>query len=372
MRYEIISGNYETYMDGDSRRIIDLSGGFGYQVPQVIDAVALQAQQMGLSNRVLMSEPLIRLCRKLAEILPDPLVSSYVCNSGDEAFEGALKLCKGLHPRRNTIVYIKGGDYGSLTYGRCLNQPQEYEEVQRFLGFRSIAIGSLEDLNNVDWRDCFAVCHANIGIGTDGNQRLISHDLIDFLYSLAAREHIPVIGVDVQSCLGSLGTLFGFQQYSHVPSIVVLGGALGGGALPIGTYTCSENIAYKVYGRSSPAKHGSTTAGNPMACVAAIAALDHVISIDAPVRCEENGRILGDVLEDFDLRVHGGWVGMSLDEKCDVLLLQKELYSRGVYVNVPTGRELILRIPITARSEQIARAATAIKETYSHVLNHAA
>lgn len=96
---QIIGGQYETYLDGEGRQIIDLTGGFGFQVPPVIEAVTRQAEIMGLSNRVLMSEPLIALCRRLAELLPAPLASSYVCSSGDEAFEGALKLCKGLKPK---------------------------------------------------------------------------------------------------------------------------------------------------------------------------------------------------------------------------------------------------------------------------------
>ncbi|MEO6677739.1 MAG: acetylornithine aminotransferase, partial [Pseudomonas sp.] len=66
---QIISGQYETYTDGDGRQIIDLAGGFGFQVPSVIAAVSQQADRMGLSNRVLMSEPLIAFCRRLAELL---------------------------------------------------------------------------------------------------------------------------------------------------------------------------------------------------------------------------------------------------------------------------------------------------------------
>ncbi len=53
----IITGQYESYTDGDGRKIVDLSGGFGFQVPPVIEAVSRQASIMGLSNRVLMSEP---------------------------------------------------------------------------------------------------------------------------------------------------------------------------------------------------------------------------------------------------------------------------------------------------------------------------
>ncbi|KOY02802.1 aminotransferase class III-fold pyridoxal phosphate-dependent enzyme [Pseudomonas nunensis] len=369
---QIISGQYETYTDGDGRQIVDLSGGFGFQVPSVIAAVSQQADRMGLSNRVLMSEPLIAFCRRLAELLPAPLVSSYICSSGDEAFEGALKLCKGLKPKGNTIVFVQGGDYGSLSYGRCLGAPQEYLEIQRFLGFDLVAVSEPRDLAKVNWGDCFAVCHTSTVIDADGRLRLIDQTLLDQLYDSAAKVSAPVVAVDVQSCLGSLGTLFGFQRYHNTPDIVVLGGALGGSAIPIGTYTCSEQMAYQVYGRSSPAKHGSTTAGNPMACIAAMAALDYVLAHDSAKQSFNNGQILAQTLFAFGAVACGGWVSLPLASDVNPGRLCEELYQRGVYVSPPRGRELILRCPVTARAEYIQRAATIIKETFSHVLNHAA
>ncbi|WP_017905144.1 aminotransferase class III-fold pyridoxal phosphate-dependent enzyme [Pseudomonas asplenii] len=369
---QIITGQYETYTDGAGRKIVDLSGGFGFQVPQVIEAVSRQAGIMGLSNRVLMSEPLIGLCRTLAGLLPAPLVSSYVCSSGDEAFEGALKLCKGLKPRGNTIVFIQGGDYGSLSYGRCLNASADYQEIQRFLGFEQVAIRQVADLDKVDWADCFAVCHTSTVIDEGGRLRLIDQALLDQLYARAAKASAPVIAVDVQTCLGSLGQLFGFQLYRNTPDIVVLGGALGGGAIPIGTYTCSEEMAYQVYGRSSPAKHGSTTAGNPMACVAALTALDYVREHQCARQCQDNGQLLAKVLAPLGAVAHGGWVSLPLPTDLKPTELCQTLYERGVYVTTPRARELILRCPVTARPEPIQRAAQIIKETLSHVLNSAA
>ncbi|MEB0223949.1 aminotransferase class III-fold pyridoxal phosphate-dependent enzyme [Pseudomonas sp. 10S4] len=369
---QIISGQYETYTDGNGRQIIDLAGGFGFQVPAVIEAVSHQADRMGLSNRVLMSEPLIALCRRLAELLPPPLVSSYVCSSGDEAFEGALKLCKGLKPKGNTLVFIEGGDYGSLTYGRCLNALQSYQEIRRFLGFKLVAVRNVRDLDAVDWHDCFAVCHTSTLLDEEGRLRLIDPALLDQLYAAAAKVSAPVIAVDVQSCLGSLGTLFGFQRYHNSPDIVVLGGALGGSAIPIGTYTCSEQMAYQVYGRSSPAKHGSTTAGNPMACVAAMAALDYVHDNNSARQCLDNGQILAQALNAFGAVACGAWVSLPLAVDVNAVDLCEELYQRGVYVSLPRGRELILRCPITARAEQIQRASMIIQETFSYVLSHAA
>ncbi|WP_103308630.1 MULTISPECIES: aminotransferase class III-fold pyridoxal phosphate-dependent enzyme [unclassified Pseudomonas] len=369
---QIIGGQYETYLDGEGRQIIDLTGGFGFQVPPVIEAVTRQAEIMGLSNRVLMSEPLIALCRRLAELLPAPLASSYVCSSGDEAFEGALKLCKGLKPKGNTIVFIQGGDYGSLTYGRCLNAAQGDLGVQTFLGFKRVAIRHLADLDTVDWNDCFAVCHSNTRTDANGRLQLLDADLIEQLHARAAKASAPVIAVDTHSCLGSLGSLFGFQRYRPIPDIVVLGGPLGGSAIPIGTYTCSEHMAWQVYGRSSPAKHGSTTAGNPMACVAALAALDYVQAHDSPRHCQENGQYLAQALASLGAVAVGAWVSLPLADDLQPAVLCEALYQQGVYVSTPRGREVILRCPITARPEQIQRAALIIKETLSHVLTQAA
>ncbi|WP_122745989.1 aminotransferase class III-fold pyridoxal phosphate-dependent enzyme, partial [Pseudomonas viridiflava] len=99
---------------------------------------------------------------------------------------------------------------------------------------------------------------------------------------------------------------------TNTPDIAVLGGPLGGSAVPIGTYTCSEEMAYKVYGRSTPAKHGSTTAGNPMACVAALTTLDYLHTHNSPQRCTHNGQLLAGVLTDLGATALGGWVSVPL------------------------------------------------------------
>lgn len=369
---DLLSGRYESYLDGHGENLIDLSGGFGYQIPEVISRVVQQADHMGLSSRVLLSELLIQLCTRIAKLLPEPLASSYVCSSGDEAFEGALKLCKGLAPRRNTLVYLAGGDYGSLTYGRCMGRPEAYPEVIRFLGLKLKAVSRIEDLQAVDWSDCYAVCHPYLHMAANGRLQVPPAALLDALYEQAARVAAPVIGFDVQTCLGGLGTMFGYQRVGKVPDVVVLGGPLGGGAIPIGLYTCSQALAYKVYGRSSPAKHGSTTAGNPMSCVAALAALDYVEQNRLPERARENGRQLAHALADLGATAIGAWVTVPLAEGCDIEQLCQDLYRKGIYADPPQGAELVLRCPLSARAEILSHAATLIKETLSHVLPHAA
>lgn len=364
----IVQGSYETLTDDQGHQLIDLTGGFGYQIPEIIQAVTQQSQLMGLSNRVLLSQPLIQLCKHLAGLLPKNLKTSYVCNSGDEAFEGALKLAKGLKPHAKTILYIEGGDFGSLTFGRCMSNPEEYKEVMQFLGISFICINSSEELEAVsNWQNIIAVCHTGLIINELDYKVPINKVFLQQVYKVAKRKRTPVISVDVKSCLGHMGTLFAHQFYEVEPDIVVLGDGLGGGAIPIGTYTSSEEMASKVYGRSSPAKHGSTTAGNPLSCIAAIQAMTLAVSNDFAAKASENGKLLAESLDFLEVKVIGGLVNLPLPKHIDPLQLQATLYKAGVYVHASENQRVIyLHCPLTARSAQIKKASLIIREIMNH------
>ncbi|MEH6559813.1 MAG: aminotransferase class III-fold pyridoxal phosphate-dependent enzyme [Marinobacter sp.] len=366
------TGQYESFRDQSGRSIINLAGGFGLQVPQVIEQVYGQAESMGLSNRVLLSEPLIRLCRTVADMLPDSLSTSYVCSSGDEAFEGALKLCKGLHPNRRSIAYLTGGDYGCLSYGRILNNPAENAEIMRFLGINLKPISSTADLQRLDLSHCFAFCHPYVYQGSGGRFAVSPAPLLSEAYALTSKYGVPTIGYDVDTCLGLLGTMFGFQKARLTPDILVIGGGLSGGAIPIGMYVCPESMAYKVYGRSTPAKHGSTTAGNPMSCVAALAALEHAQVIDAPKHCEQNGLALAATLSSLSARPVGGFVAVPLPSNTDRAALRGHLYRAGVFVSHLQGSDLVLRPPVCSRRDNLLQAAERIMEVMTNEVTNAA
>lgn len=366
------TAQYESFQDQSGRTIINLAGGFGLQIPQVIDQVYDQAELMGLSNRVLLSEPLIRLCYSVANLLPDSLSTSYVCSSGDEAFEGALKLCKGLHPNRRSIAYLTGGDYGCLSYGRIMNNTAGNAEIMRFLGINLMPISSATDLKRLNLSDCFALCHPYVHQDLAGRFAFAPAALLSEAYALASKHDIPTIGYDVDTCLGHLGTMFGFQKAGLTPDILTIGGALNGGAIPIGMYVCPESMAYKVYGRSSPAKHGSTTAGNPMSCIAALAAIEHAQAIDAPKQCEQNGLALTRALSGVSARPVGGFVAIPIPDITDLADLRDRLYRAGVFVSPFQGTDLVLRPPVCSRRDTLLQAAARIMEVMTNEVINAA
>ncbi|MFC4161233.1 aminotransferase class III-fold pyridoxal phosphate-dependent enzyme [Chitinimonas lacunae] len=366
----LVRGEHETLYDISGHALIDLAGGgLGCRPPSVAAAVRAQSARMGLSNRVLISEPLIELCHRLATLLPAPLTTSYVCNSGDEAFEGALKQCKGLAPQRRRIACLTGCDYGSLSYGRLLTWPEEYRALADFLGIEVLRLDqSIPDPAML--ADCYALCYAPLRREADGSWRRTSRELVAALQVVARQAGVPLICHASDHCLGQLGSLFGLDSDDPIPDLLVLGGALGGGMVPIGCFVGSAEAAYRVYGRSSPAKHGSTTAGNPLACVAALAALDLAVGLDAPARCREAGRLLADALSPLVVAVEGAVVGLRCPDGVDAALWADRLREEGVLVRREAGSVLTLRAPALARPEVLRRAALAIERSLIHVGQH--
>jgi acetylornithine aminotransferase/putrescine aminotransferase len=362
-----VEGQYESFIDNRGHQLIDLSGGFGLQVPEVVQAVSRQVDKIGLSNRVLLSAPLIELCKQLSEFMPEGLENSYVCNSGDEAFEGALKLARSLNPHRRTVIAVGGVAYGSLSYGRYLSAPGLYPESGEFLGIKVVHVDSVHDLPDMAiWQDCFALCYGPLRTAANGLLEAVDPMLIASLERIANSQRIVTLFNDVDTCLGSVGHLLSQNLSGARPDIVVLGKSLGGGCIPIGTYTCSHALAYKAYGKATPAKHGSTTAGNPPSCIAAQTALRYAQEQRLDQRSLDNGKALASELADLNARAIGGIVKVPLASTEQALEAQRALYAAGVHIRRPSGRELLLRCPLVARTERVVDAAHLIKRTLQY------
>lgn len=368
----ILSGEGETLIDVNGRRIVDLATGrLGFSLPEIIDKVRAQAAVMGLSNRVMMSEPLLRLCRELAAMLPPTLSNAYVCSSGDEAFEGALKLCKGLQPQLRRLAHVRGSEFGSLSFGRCLEQPEGYGELRSFLGLETLTIerhGALPSAS--DLAQCYALCYSPLVRQDDGSLVPLPAERLRDIASLARAAKVPLVCQASEVCLGTTGVMFGHELAGVDPDILVLGGALGGGAVPIGCYLTSAERAYKVYGCSSPAKHGSTTGGNPLSCTAALAALDCATHHKTPSRFQEIGKYIAHALPTHVRSVVGGIVNLRIPDHVDVSSLPERLLAEGVLVRPPRGRTLTLHPSAATRTQALDEALAVIRKAFHDDHNH--
>lgn len=251
----------------------DLSAfGFGYQCPDVVNDVVAQMQRGGLSSRVLMSRPMLQLVEQLAQLTPEDLTMTYLCNSPDEAFEGAIKLARGHNPQRREIVVVGQADFGCMTYSRAMSwggcNAADGWGVAVDLAFVPFAeIAALEQ--TVTARTLAVVVNP---LEQLPELLLLGREQAQQIRQVADRHGALLIACELQT-FGRCEGLFHSLVSGLSPDILVYGEALGGGVLPIGAYTARRCVNESVYGGRNLALHGSTTAGNPASCAAASAAL---------------------------------------------------------------------------------------------------
>ncbi|MDN3608529.1 aminotransferase class III-fold pyridoxal phosphate-dependent enzyme [Vibrio ostreicida] len=347
----------------NGQKLFDLAtGGIGHSTKEIVDSVKAQAMKMGLSNRVLMSEPLLNLCHSISHKLPDVLSNVYVCSSGDEAFEGALKLCKALNPSAKTIAFISGCHYGSLFFGRYLNHHEEFETAKDFIELDLLELDGTQlrcSLEQSD--DVLALCYSPLYEDDNGELKAFTDEQLTEFKALSKKMKVPLICNVSEYCMGVTGHMFGLDLSVMVPDFVVLGGPLGGNLVPVGCYITSLENANNVYGASSPAKHGSTTGGNPLASVAGTSTLEYVQNTQADKRFIELGQQIAGFLQPYVSSVVGSIVNLGLPSHIDARSLMTRLRDNGVLVRQPKGNTLTLHPILNSNADELTGALRVIK-----------
>ncbi|WP_341659462.1 aminotransferase class III-fold pyridoxal phosphate-dependent enzyme [Vibrio sp.] len=355
------SGGTVTLADGS--KIFDLAtGGIGHSTKYVVNKIKAQSMKMGLSNRVLISEPLLEFCRSLSQKLPDQLSNVYVCSSGDEAFEGALKMCKALKPSAKTIAYVSDCVYGTLVFGRCMDQGDKFDKVKSFfdIDFLEVDRDKLATSPQLSG-EVFALCYSPVYRDKQGEIRLLDSQQLKNLKAMSLRFDVPLVCCTNEFCMGVIGNLFGCDFSSVIPDVLVLGGAMGGNLIPVGCYISSEANAKDVYGSASPAKHGSTTGGNPLACVAGLSTLEFVEDMKADVQFCNLGETIAQALKPYSVSVVGSIVNLALPNHIDANTIKEKLREVGVLVRPPHGRVLSLYPMLGSHNNDLTNALSAIK-----------
>src|SRR5579875_1104603 len=237
----------------------------GHCHPRVLAAMSAQAAELGHVSNLFYTAPAMRLSAALAERSLGGKV--FLCNSGAEANEAAIKLARRARPRGG-IVVLRDGFHGR-TYGALSATPQESKQAPfapLVPGFTPVA-KSPEALAE-------AVTDATAAVLLEPIQGESGIHPLDDALLLSAREACDRTGAalifdEIQTGMGRTGTLWAYEQTPVVPDALTSAKALGGG-LPIGALVTGPRLSDAL----RPGDHGSTFAGGPVACAAALAALE--------------------------------------------------------------------------------------------------
>ncbi len=366
--------------DIQGEEYIDCLGGYGvfalgHRHPIVIEAVKEQLDRLPLSTKVFFNKPLGDLCKKLAEITPGDLKYAFIANSGTEAVEGALKLAR-LSTGKTQIIHAQNAFHGKTFGSLSASGREQYKTPFEPLlpDFLSVPFGDIAAIQKTITAHTAAVILEPIQ--GEGGICLPPDGYLQKIREICTREKILLILDEVQTGLGRTGKWFACQHFNIIPDILVLAKALGGGVMPIGAFIGTEKVwdAFK----TNPLIHTSTFGGNPLACRAALAALEVMQEENIAEKARQKGEFfmseLKNVAKNYpdiiqEVRGLGLMIGIELTSPHYGGALIPEMAKQGILVAYTLNQPKVIRMepPLIIKETEISTVLQALSKSLEKV-----
>ncbi len=343
----IVRGQGARLWDADGREYIDCVSGYGVALighgrPEIAEALAEQARRLITCPEVFHNDQRARLLDRLISLAPEGLTRAFLCNSGAEAVEGAIKFAR-LATGRPGIVAAMRGFHGRTLGALSATWEKRYREPFEPLvpGFTHIPYNNLERLEAAVTEETAAVLLEVVQ--GEGGVRPGSREFLRGAREICDRTGALLIIDEVQTGFGRTGRWFAVEHHGLRPDLMALAKGMAGG-VPMGAVLMTEAIAERI----TPGVHGSTFGGNPLACAAALTTIEVLAREDLPRQAAEKGRYLIERLRRVEsskireVRGLGLLVGVELRERCTPYL--RALMERGVLA-IPAGPTVVRFLP---------------------------
>ena len=346
---EFVRGEGTRLWDDEENEYLDFLTGIsvaqlGHCHPRVVEAVREQAGRLMHVGNLYYTEPGMRLAARLSEHSLGG--KTFLCNSGTEAMECAIKLARRRRPGGDFVV-LEGAFHGR-TMGALSATPQEEKQAPFAPLVPGFRVAPRQGPLPVDERTAAVIIEPIQG---ESGIHPIDPALLASARE-ACDEHGALLVFDEIQCgMGRTGTLWAWQQLGVRPDVMTTAKGLGGG-LPTGACVTLPNFADVL----QPGDHGSTFAGGPVICAAANAVLD-VVDDDAFLgRVTESGDRLAAELRDLGLEVRG--LGLMLAFRADdaPALVRRALLDERLVVNATGPDTVRLLPPLTVSDDEIDEA----------------
>jgi len=360
---QIVRGEGARLFDADGNSYIDCASGIGaanlgHAHPAVLAALAEQAAELIVCPERFHNP--VRARYQVALCQAAGMSRVFLCNSGTEAVEAAIKIAR-LSTGRSGIVAAMRAFHGrtlgalSATWKKAYREPFEPLVPQ----VRHIPFNSIEHLERaLTPQDAAVILEVVQG---EGGVHPADAGYLAAVQALCRANGSLLIIDEVQTGFGRTGRLFAFQHEGIEPDLVCVAKSMAGG-LPMGAVLMGERVE-----PLSPSSHGSTLGGNPLACAAGLAVLDVLQSTDLIPRAAALGeaalahlraRLPGGAVR--DVRGRGLMIGVELRGKVTDVLAA--LQARGVLA-LPAG-VTVLRLlpPLVITEDDLWQAIFAVEE----------
>jgi len=337
----LVKGRGMYVYDSSGKHYLDFGAGIavialGHSHPAIVAAAKAQAAKMLHGSNLYYTEPQIRIAKLLLRHTFGDRV--FLCNSGTEANEAAIKFARKWATAKNKNKYhvlsFSDGFHGR-TYGAMSATAQTRFQA----GFAPIAPGfhyapfnDIAATKNALSKHAFAAVIVEPVQGESG-VHFATTAFLQFLRSYCTARRIALVFDEVQCGIGRTGTMFNYEQHGVTPDMMTLAKPLGGG-LPLGALVCKEMFASAI----KPGDHGTTFGGNPLACALGCVVLKKISAKGFLERVRHNGDYLISQLHKLasrhpvikDVRGKGLMVGVEL--ACDPAAVVNECRRKGLLV----------------------------------------
>ncbi len=274
----LVKGKGARLFDREGRSYLDFAAGIGvnglgYGDTKVLAAIKKQAAQLIHTSNLFHTEPASALAERLAAMAFPSRV--FFCNSGTEAWEGAMKFARKIGKPQGRFEYLC---FERAFHGRTMGSLATTWNPKYREPFEPLVPG----VRFLPWNDLGAVSDALTEktaavmlepVQGEGGVRPATPAFLQGLRRLTEERGALLVLDEVQCGLGRTGKLFAFQHAAITPDILTLAKPLGGG-LPMGAILLREELAPAI----GVGDHGSTFGGNPVAAAASLAVLDRLAS----------------------------------------------------------------------------------------------
>ena len=341
----LVKGKNARLWDDKGNEYIDCMGGqgvvsIGHCNEKVAQAIAEQAQKLITCTGSFYSDQRAQLIQKLVEITPKNLNKVFLCNSGTESVEAAIKFARLASGKTDFICAMRsfhGRTMGALsaTYNPKYREPFE----PLVPGFQFVPYNNFEKLEE-------KITEKTAGIMLEvvqgeGGVHLGEADFFKKVSALCKAKNILLIIDEVQTGFCRTGKMFASEYFDLQPDLLCLAKAMAGG-LPVGAVLCSDKIEV-AFGN-----HGTTFGGNPIVAAAANAAIDFMVEEGLADQALEKGNYFADKFNRLNLdkvrefRHLGLMIGIELKEKVQPYITA--LQDKGI-LTIPAGTTVLRLLP---------------------------
>ena len=331
--------------DEKRKKYLDLYGGhavisIGHSHPYFTRKISRQLRRIGFYSNAIQNPLQAKLATAIGEQSNLNEFELFLCSTGAEAIENALKL-SSFHTKRKKIIAFYGAFHGrtsaavAVTDSPAISAPLNSQHQVTFLPFNDIDALEKELAKETYCAVIFESIQGVGGLDQPNENFVIAMD------SLCKKYGTCLIADEVQSGFGRSGTFFAYQKYPITPHIITMAKGMGNG-FPIGGILIHPSIKAK-YGML-----GTTFGGNHLACTASLAVLD----ILKKNRLQENAKILeiyfrkkADEIPQIQ-KVKGQGLMLGIEFDFEVGDLRKSLiYDHKIFTGGSSNKKLIRILP---------------------------